>query len=87
MYDDLPATRINQQTGIKLCQIYKTLRQESVEIRPRGRRPVLENPGRATLTLMLSDSSQKKVSLELGVSKRTIQSWLKQLETSEIDRV
>ncbi len=78
MYAFFPGTEIHRRTGIKFNQIYKVLRQADVEIQPRGRRPVLVNPGKETLSELLLSKSQTAVADEFGVSKRTVQRWLRQ---------
>jgi hypothetical protein len=79
MYKHVPATEIKVVTGLKFHQIYKRLREAGVSILPRGRRPRLQNPGKEALeALRIAGYSQREIGqLCGGVSKRTVQRWLK----------
>lgn len=78
LYEKNSAEKIAEITGIKLYQVYLVLRDAGVEIRPRGHRPILENPGKEFLEniMHLENLSQQGLAERQGVSKRTIQRWL-----------
>lgn len=76
MYSSVPATEISEITGWTLHRVYKTLRAEGVEIKPRGRRPVLKNPGKEALdALKAAEYSDPMIAELYNVSKRTVQRW------------
>lgn len=75
--EDHTAEEIVSLTGWKLYLVYQTLHELEVDMRPRGHRPYLENPGLEYLhTLQDQGYSQQGMADLLGVSKRTIQRWL-----------
>ena len=76
MYQEMPGTEIKKQTGLTYHSIYRDLRAAGVEVRPRGRRPVLENPGAEKLDALAAEGlSRTDIARRYGVSKRTVQRW------------
>jgi prolyl-tRNA editing enzyme YbaK/EbsC (Cys-tRNA(Pro) deacylase) len=77
MYRHAPATEVSKIAKVPLCYVYKSVRMAGDEVGPRGRRPVLINPGKEALdTLKAAGYSQRQIAEMHDVSKRTVQRWI-----------